>query len=272
MDNKIYVINGQVAFAPDDACIYMWGDESENTCGHLTALPGRLLDYLLKNSGRTLSRDELLTAVWEAFGIPPSGHSLNQNISLLRRLIIEYGLSSEVIRTIPREGYTIDPELVEVIDIPPPMLTLPQINTESRNEFNTKKGYAQWAFRFLAFMVAAFFLMTLANHFYYLLNSDEEHFTEVSLIKLMALEGCIVYTLPNGSAQLNRMKQYIKDKGFPPAVTCMDNAIYLFHADDAFLFNQKGRVFISLCTKSHDTPEKYAGCEYIYAHEYRSDV
>lgn len=81
--------------------IYHAGDRQLLRDGGVHKLEPRLadlLDYLVARRGETVSREELLDAIWRHEG---SDEALTQAISRLRRLLG----SRELIRTVPREGY-----------------------------------------------------------------------------------------------------------------------------------------------------------------------
>src|SRR5690242_6491723 len=60
-----------------------------------------VLRYLVENSGRLVSKDELFAAVWPKVAV--TDDTLVQSISELRRVIGDD--SAHLIRTIPRRGY-----------------------------------------------------------------------------------------------------------------------------------------------------------------------
>ena len=72
---------------------------------HLTPIEYRLLCYLLRNQGRILPRDKLLSAVWH---FPPgtATRTLDIHIASLRKKL---GLQ-QAIKTVNKVGYLLDPE------------------------------------------------------------------------------------------------------------------------------------------------------------------
>ncbi len=65
----------------------------------------RILYYLFINRGRTVTKDELIEALWEN-KLYVDNNILNVNMSRLRKRLSEIGLS-DFIRTVPQEGYSI---------------------------------------------------------------------------------------------------------------------------------------------------------------------
>jgi DNA-binding winged helix-turn-helix (wHTH) protein/Tfp pilus assembly protein PilF len=62
-----------------------------------------LLRYLVENSGRVLSRDELLTKVWNGAVIEDA--SLSQNVYELRKVLGDQAGASRYIQNVPKRGY-----------------------------------------------------------------------------------------------------------------------------------------------------------------------
>src|SRR4249920_754491 len=70
-----------------------------------------VLHYLVENSGRLVSKDELMGAVWPNIAV--TDDALVQSIGELRRALGEDG--PRLIRTIPRRGYRFESD-VSVVD------------------------------------------------------------------------------------------------------------------------------------------------------------
>ena len=62
-----------------------------------------VLEYLVQHKERTVSKDELLDAVWQRTAI--SEHSVTVVISDLRRVLGDDSREPRYIQTIPRKGY-----------------------------------------------------------------------------------------------------------------------------------------------------------------------
>lgn len=70
----------------------------------LPAATARLLALFIMHNGQQVNREPIIEEVWGKHGMAPSGHSLNKNISLLRKAFSELG-ELNLIETIPREGF-----------------------------------------------------------------------------------------------------------------------------------------------------------------------
>lgn len=107
----IFIINHKIHFRPADGTI--WNNEVESEKGHLTLTraSSRLLAFLIENQGKILSRNDILKAVWGKYGQHSSNNTLNQYISLLRRMLSNFGLGVQVIKTIPRTGFLLSTDI-----------------------------------------------------------------------------------------------------------------------------------------------------------------
>ncbi len=74
--------------------------------GRVAPLPPKVFDTLLvlvENSGRVISKDELMQSLWPDTFVEES--NLTQNISQLRRALGDGAAEAQYIETIPKRGY-----------------------------------------------------------------------------------------------------------------------------------------------------------------------
>ncbi|UOZ19859.1 winged helix-turn-helix domain-containing protein [Enterobacter asburiae] len=105
-----FICNNSLLFDPEAHAISLVGQpESVLT---LSAPAVRLLQEFIKHKGHDLSREELITRVWEEFGFTPSGNNLNKAVSELRKSFQSLGEGHEFIVTVPRYGFRFDAEVI----------------------------------------------------------------------------------------------------------------------------------------------------------------
>ncbi|MCV3771637.1 winged helix-turn-helix domain-containing protein [Enterobacter sp. RD4-1-1] len=105
-----FICNNSLLFDPEAHSISLVGQpESVLT---LSAPAVRLLQEFIKHKGCDLSREELITRVWEEFGFTPSGNNLNKAVSELRKSFQSLGEGHEFIVTVPRYGFRFDAEVI----------------------------------------------------------------------------------------------------------------------------------------------------------------
>lgn len=97
-----YIINNNIKYHEDRSELISLHDDVPPIV--LTATLNRLLSALVRNNNLVLSRDTLLTQVWEAHGQVASGNNLNNTISILRKAFSSLG-EEEIIATLPRQGF-----------------------------------------------------------------------------------------------------------------------------------------------------------------------
>ena len=104
-----YIINLTLIFDPESRLL-MLRNNTQLTVG-LSNPATRLLSELIKNNKTELTREILLKHVWEDFGFSPSGATLSNHISELRKAFEALGMSKDILLTVPRIGFKLDAEI-----------------------------------------------------------------------------------------------------------------------------------------------------------------
>lgn len=73
----------------------------------LTAREFRILEYLMRNIGRVVTRSMLLEKVWD-YHFDPQTNIIDQHVSRLRQKV-DKGFSAQLIHTVRGTGYMIRP-------------------------------------------------------------------------------------------------------------------------------------------------------------------
>lgn len=105
-----FICNNSLLFDPEAHAISLVGQPE--TVLTLSAPAVRLLQEFIKHKGRDLSREELITRVWEEFGFTPSGNNLNKAVSELRKSFQSLGEGHEFIVTVPRYGFRFEADVI----------------------------------------------------------------------------------------------------------------------------------------------------------------
>ncbi|AWS50763.1 winged helix-turn-helix domain-containing protein [Providencia rettgeri] len=98
-----YIINHQIIFCVDSRTLLLQ-NRSENSL-ILSSPASRLLQLLIINKNTPLTREYLLTKVWEDYGFTASGSNLNNYISELRKSLSYLEPNFSAIVTIPKVGF-----------------------------------------------------------------------------------------------------------------------------------------------------------------------
>ncbi|WP_260514004.1 transcriptional regulator [Serratia fonticola] len=81
----------------------------------LTKPASRLLCELIENNRNTLSKDVIIQNVWVNYGFAASKANLSNHISELRKALVNLGLDSDVIITVPKVGFRMEAEIYPVV-------------------------------------------------------------------------------------------------------------------------------------------------------------
>ncbi len=105
----------------------------------LTAKPLDVLSFLAQNSGTTVSKQELMDAVWKDTFV--SEDNLTQAILKIRRVLGDEKESPQYIQTIPRTGYRF------VCPVTPPDATPDMVRSEAiAHPFPTRPLFSHWRY------------------------------------------------------------------------------------------------------------------------------
>ncbi|MDT3252446.1 winged helix-turn-helix domain-containing protein [Serratia sp. root2] len=108
-----FIINKRLKFHDDRSLLEIIDDPMEAVV--LTATLSRLLSLLVRNNNTLLTRDYILTQVWDDHGQTASNNNLNNYISMLRKTLSTLG-ESDIIVTMPRQGFMFTAADINTID------------------------------------------------------------------------------------------------------------------------------------------------------------
>ncbi|WP_440866109.1 winged helix-turn-helix domain-containing protein [Symbiopectobacterium purcellii] len=105
-----YLINQTIIFNDGQGTL-SWRDR-EGEAISLSAPIARILATLIDNPGVTLSRELLLREALEKYSLSPSISNLNNYISLLRKVLRNFGLAESIV-TVPKSGIVFHVDSIE---------------------------------------------------------------------------------------------------------------------------------------------------------------
>ncbi|QKE62797.1 winged helix-turn-helix domain-containing protein [Aquipseudomonas campi] len=108
-----YVINRLIYF--DNEAFVLYAAAAPEEVLRIGAIASRCLDQLLQANGQIVSKRDLMSGAWGAFGLEVTDNSLAQVVRQLRVALEKLQPNHELIVTIPRIGYKIS-EQVELLD------------------------------------------------------------------------------------------------------------------------------------------------------------
>jgi DNA-binding winged helix-turn-helix (wHTH) protein len=104
MQNYVSSINNWLVDSPTGSLIHLLSGEKKR----LGEYQIKLLEVLLENAGRIMSREELTALVWERRVI--GSNSLPNAIHALRTALEDDGKQQRIIKTLPKKGYILEAE------------------------------------------------------------------------------------------------------------------------------------------------------------------
>ena len=108
MLNDFY-INRRFLIEPDSNRVT---DKNQDTATRTEARIMQLLLILSRNAGKTVTREELVTDIWQDYGGGDEG--LTQSISVLRKILRD--ADKTMIKTVPKKGYLFSGEITTTED------------------------------------------------------------------------------------------------------------------------------------------------------------
>lgn len=228
----------------------------------------RLLVIFLQSSGEVLERDFLLENGWERFGYKSSNNSLGVAVSELRKKFEMFGISPQIITTIPRIGFSFhaDVEVIQEEDNHDSSMdmadsTAPseessgsndiEISAEADVKVPSKKNITTRTVK-----MAFAFLAIISGLLYVIFNSPVTNsipLTQTNEIFLFKENDCNVFALENRKKHSNDslvdlVKKDLKDN----EIKCTKGGGNIYHSR---VFEDNGASsysFIALCTIRDD--------------------
>ncbi|CNI19594.1 hypothetical protein HB976_20485 [Yersinia mollaretii] len=106
-----YIINGNVRYNSSDGTLFCPDNNIDMIT--LTRVTSELLLLLIKNNGAPLSRDTILSELWEKRGLTASSNNLNNYVSMLRKALAQCGYPNLIV-TIPKHGFLFEADISEM--------------------------------------------------------------------------------------------------------------------------------------------------------------
>lgn len=231
-------------------------DESDDSLQHkatndkiiLPATAARVLSYLINNQGIVLSREQILTDVWDKHGYQPSNNSLTQYVSYLRKSFQNIDISPDSIITVPRIGLLLS-ENIAIQKITTPVGI--EKTSRSVNKFKLFLKYFKHKIVH-AHLSLIFFYLSLAilliSTFFYSLGASNS-IPKSDLYQIGYIGTCPLYTLyPEYSNDTIKSQIKFANSIAKEFIKCRANDMYLFQREKSISQSNKGRSFLSRCT------------------------
>ncbi|EPF7467198.1 winged helix-turn-helix domain-containing protein [Serratia marcescens] len=232
-----YIINNNIKYHEDRSELISLHDDIPPIV--LTATLNRLLSALVRNNNLVLSRDTLLTQVWEAHGQVASGNNLNNTISILRKAFSSLG-EEEIIATLPRQGFMFTARELKTTDSQAEALMVQ--NAALVGEAAPAAEPAARLTRFKRIGLSGLLLLAAGSGIW---AWQETGYPAASLMTVGKIGSCDVQFITSyhnvgpGEIDLNHLKRMLQEK---KTATCGEPATLLYYDSQALVPNASGRV------------------------------
>ncbi|MBH3016430.1 winged helix-turn-helix domain-containing protein [Serratia ureilytica] len=231
-----YVINNKIKYHEDRSELVDLNAELPPQ--PLTATLNRLLSALVRNNNLVLSRDTLLTQVWEAHGQVASGNNLNNTISILRKMFAALG-EDDIIVTLPRQGFMFTAASLKTTDSLAESLPEMPLPVAADNALPTRPLLT---LRFKRLGLAALLLLAAGSGLWAWQDAGYAPISTVSVGNIGSCEVKFVasyHKVGPGEADLAHLKNMLaQDK----SVRCTEPATLLYYDSGSVLSGAVGRA------------------------------
>ncbi|NDJ56823.1 winged helix-turn-helix domain-containing protein [Enterobacteriaceae bacterium 4M9] len=259
-----YNLEDRLFYRAEDGCV--WGQDNIEQKLTLPPTSNRLLTLLIEKQGEVVLRDEIYHKVWESFYLEPSGNSLNNHISQLRKVISNHGIQDEVITTIPRIGFTIKShikiehlkEKINVNRVAPPLMPPPKPHKDIMSW-----SPARFVIIILFFTASVFVLKRAIDNL--LPNIFTSHIPVTEQVVRGKCEAWYLEDTTQKKSVIPPEVLVLIEKKY--SISCDEQYVLFLHINNNVIFNQPGNVFASRCHRNG--PGKVENCRNILLKEFR---
>lgn len=280
MSNRNYIIGSTIRFSPSTESLCL--TENPDISILLTPSCSRLLGYLISNQGIVVSRDSIFTILWSQYGSAPSNSSLNTYISLIRKAFVNLGMTNEVITTIPKTGFLLNPDIniqetefatdiecnsASTVEVNHHINHDAQLNTDSNIDLDEEKkeimemngnvpvnirngvgGASQEKKKNTSIFFVITVLLIVGIVTAVCIQETLEAVPPVTPVNLGKIDTCDILFLPvhPGDSLMSPrddIRFIIKKSGF----TCKTGGVFYVYADKRFMISGQGKTFVSYC-------------------------
>lgn len=232
-----YIINNKIKYHEDRSELVDL--DTELPPQPLTATLNRLLSALVRNNNLVISRDTLLTQVWEAHGQVASGNNLNNTISILRKMFAALG-EDDIIVTLPRQGFMFTAASLKTTDSQAE--GLPQAETPATVAEGVSSGVSRRLARLKRFGLAALLLLATGSGVWAWQDAGYAPLSSVSVGKIGKCDVRFVtsYHKPvSGQVDLTHLQNMLAQR---KSDRCTEPATLLYYDSKSVLSDAIGRV------------------------------
>ncbi|MCE9886106.1 winged helix-turn-helix domain-containing protein [Obesumbacterium proteus] len=256
-----YLIYKTIIFETNDGTLK--NIESEDSL-QLTETATRLFVYLIKNNSEIISREDILTNVWDKYGFQSSNNALTQYISLIRKNCHSLGVVSDVIITIPKIGFQITNE-IEIIEENPQKEDISLSTATEKLPNKDKRIYKVGAF----FVFACVIMLSVFLFYNKLVNFKNNIYLTINTHSIGNIDTCPIVMLNISPVAISKNHLLFVKRIADSFIPCIESSFFLYSPDDSVIFDGTGKVFLSRCSfiENRLRQKEISGCTDIIVYE-----
>lgn len=238
-----FMLSNSLVFDPNTQKLSLAGQPESAV--KLSAPAVRLLLEFIRNREKELSRDMLITRVWQDFGYTPSGNNLNKAVSEIRKAFQSLGVHTSPIVTLPGKGFYFDTDVVAqkhldktvAIEPVPPPKTKTKKTWKERLRLSTHRPYC----------IAALVVSTLIGGSY-LLSEYAMNIPRIMRLPNENFEQCTVWWIstPEKPIVLSKLPSLLSENN----LDCQRDKYDIYYFSARFPLTSADEIFIGSCPKS----------------------
>ncbi|ENZ5481024.1 hypothetical protein P805_03138 [Serratia marcescens BIDMC 44] len=236
-----FMLSNALIFDPDTQKISLPGQPDSAVT--LSSPAVRLLLEFIRNRGEELSRETLITRVWQDFGYTPSGNNLNKAVSEIRKAFQSLGVHVSPIVTVPGKGFYFDADVVgqkhpaktaAIEPVPPPKTTKP---LKKRLSFSTPRPYCLAALLVSTLMGVGYFLSEYAMKSSKTIKLPNEKFEQCTVWRINA---------PERPIALSKLPILLSENN----LDCQRDKYEIYYFSTRFPLTNADEIFIGFCPEN----------------------
>lgn len=240
-----YLLADSLVYDDEDGTLTLQNDDAAES-QTLTHTAQIILNLLIIHHGMVVERETFLQEVWDNRGLHGSSNSLNQYISILRKMFAALVPDNLFIVTVPKVGFMLSADITVVPLSPEPAASKPG-----------KARRTGWLLVLLTLIVVGLCGTAL---------SWSQQRQQVDLALLSHIGTCPVYTFSPLANGLHKeadalIAQIQKEAGF----RCLPDTRFYVHIQDPLLYGDDGHLVLSQCSRVNGHT---SSCQTLYYYEW----
>lgn len=217
----------------------------------LTATANGIMKMLVNHHGNVVEREAFLREVWDARGLQGSNNSLNQYISILRKILASQVPEAAFIITVPKMGFMMSADIA--------VHPLPDEPERVESGKTTRRFQPE-----LLFCGGLTILVVALCVWMFVIKHNQQH-AEMHL--LTHIGECPVYTFsPLADVFHNKAIALAKTIQRDGNVPCLKKSIFYLHIQNTLFYGHEGRLVLSQCSLTK--ANKASACRTLYYYDW----